>query len=76
MTTATAPELPVRAPIGSAPTVRGRLALQRPRPALVRLYAALLGEAGIAGPWVRKRALAFVSRSLPAAAAVALGALV
>jgi two-component system, cell cycle response regulator len=55
--------------------VRGRLALQRSRPVLVRWYAALLGEAGLAGPWARRRLLASVLRSLPAAAAVLAGAL-
>jgi two-component system cell cycle response regulator len=69
-------EPPERAPIGSTPSLRGRLALQRPRPVLVRLYAALLGEAGLLGPWARRRFLALALRSLPAAVAVATGALV
>ncbi|HEY6001908.1 MAG TPA: hypothetical protein VIV57_03475, partial [Anaeromyxobacter sp.] len=56
--------LPDRVPIGTTPSLRGRLALQRPRPALVRLYAALLGEAGLVGPWARRRFLAFALRSL------------
>jgi diguanylate cyclase (GGDEF)-like protein len=67
---------PQRVPIGTTPSLRGRLALQRPRPALVRLYAALLGEAGLLGPWARRRALAFGLRSLPAAVGVATGGLV
>jgi two-component system cell cycle response regulator len=69
-------EAPERVPIGSTPSLRGRLALQRPRPVLVRLYASLLGEAGLAGPWARRRALALAARSLPAAVTVAAGALV
>jgi two-component system, cell cycle response regulator len=69
-------EPPERAPVGSTPSLKGRLALQRPRPALVRIYAALLGEAGLVGPWARRRFLAFGVRSLPAAAAVAGVALV
>ena len=67
---------PERARVGSIPTVQGRLALQRPRPVLVRLYAALLGDAGLVGRWARRRALAFLGRSLPAATAVAVVALV
>jgi diguanylate cyclase (GGDEF)-like protein len=67
---------PQRAAVGSTPTVRGRLALQRPRPVLVRLYAALLGDAGIAGAPARRRARRFVVRSLPAVVAVATAALV
>jgi diguanylate cyclase (GGDEF)-like protein len=47
--------------------VRDRLAAQRGRPVLVRLYAALLGEAGLVGPPVRRRALRLAVRSLPAA---------
>jgi diguanylate cyclase (GGDEF)-like protein len=71
-----AADVPARAPIGSVPSVRARLALQRPRPALVKAYAAVLGEAGVAGPWARRRLAAFLLRSLPAAVAVGVGALV
>jgi two-component system cell cycle response regulator len=65
---------PVRAALG-APAIRSRLAPRRPRPALVRLYAALLGETGVLGPPARRRALRSVARSMPAAVGVATGAL-
>jgi two-component system cell cycle response regulator len=68
--------LPERAPVGSVPDVRGRLALQRPRPLLVRLYAALLAESGLAGRIARRRLRAFLLRSLLPAAAVGAGTLV
>jgi len=68
--------IPRRAAIGSVPDVHGRLALQRPRPLLVRLYAGLFSEAGLAGRIARRRARRFVLRSLPPAAAVAMGTLV
>jgi diguanylate cyclase (GGDEF)-like protein len=68
--------LPERAPLGSTPTVRSTLARQRPRPVLVRLYAALLGEAGVAGAPARRRARRFLLRSLPPAVTVVGAALV
>jgi two-component system, cell cycle response regulator len=65
-----------RGPVGTTPTVQRRLALQRPRPLLVRLYAALFSDLGLVGPPARRRALRFIARSLPAAVAVGVGALV
>jgi len=70
------PLLPPRAAVGAPRTVRDRLARQRRRPLLVRLYAALFSELGIAGPPARRRGLRLVARSLPAAVAAAIGALV
>ncbi|BDG06428.1 diguanylate cyclase [Anaeromyxobacter oryzae] len=67
---------PTRAPVGATPSVRRRLALQRPRPVLVRLYAAVFSELGLLGAPARRRGARFVARSLPAIAAVGLGALV
>ena len=68
--------LAVRAPVGSVADVHGRLARQRPRPLLVRLYAFLFADAGLVGPIARRRARRFVLRCVPPAAAVATGALV
>ena len=68
--------VPERAPVGSVADVHGRLALQRPRPLLVRLYAALLSDGGLAGRIARRRARRFVLRSLPPAVAVAAATLV
>ena len=65
-----------RAPIGTVADVHGRLALQRPRPLLVRLYAVLFSEMGVAGPPARRRARRFVLRCVPPAVALATGALV
>jgi diguanylate cyclase (GGDEF)-like protein len=67
---------PPRAPVGQTPTVRGRLALQRPRPVLVRLYAALLGDMGVAGAPARRRFLRLAARALPSAAVAAAALLV
>jgi diguanylate cyclase (GGDEF)-like protein len=67
---------PARAPVGSVADVHGRLALQRPRPLLVRLYAALFSEMGIAGPPARRRARRALVGSLPPAVAAAGAALV
>ncbi len=67
---------PERAPVGSAPTIQGRLARQRPRPILVRLYAALLGDLGVLGRPARRRALRLLLRSVPPAVAVGVGGLV
>jgi diguanylate cyclase (GGDEF)-like protein len=67
---------PERAPIGAAADVRARLALQRPRPLLVRLYAALFSEMGLAGPPARRRVRRAVLGCVPAAVAVATAALV
>jgi two-component system, cell cycle response regulator len=66
----------VRAPVGATPSVRQRLAVQRPRPLLVRLYAALLSDLGLLGGPARRRGVRLALRSLPAVVAVALGALV
>jgi two-component system, cell cycle response regulator len=68
--------VPDRAPLGSTPTVRGTLARQRPRPVLVRAYAALLGDGGVAGAPARRRARRFLLRSLPPVVAVLAAALV
>ncbi len=62
---------PARAPIGSTATVADRLAQQRPRPALVSLYAALLGDGGVAGAPARRRAARQLVALLPGAAVVA-----
>ncbi len=67
---------PVRAPVGATPTVRRRLALQRPRPILIRLYALLLGELGLLGAPARRRLGRAIVRSVPAVIAVGVGALV
>ncbi len=75
MSPAAVPPPSARAPIGSTATVRARLARQRPRPLLIRLHAALLGDAGIVGGPARRRAARFLGRSLPAAVAVAAGTL-
>jgi diguanylate cyclase (GGDEF)-like protein len=66
----------VRVPIGTTPSVREHLSHQRPRPILVRLYAALLGDMGVAGAPARRRARRFLLRSVPAAVTVVTGALV
>jgi diguanylate cyclase (GGDEF)-like protein len=68
--------LPQRVAPGTIPPARGRAALQRPRPLLVRIYAFLLADAGVAGAPARRRARRFVVRSVPAAVAVGAGALV
>ncbi len=68
--------LPERAAIGATPSVHGRLALQRPRPLLVGLYAFLLSDGGLAGAPARRRARRFALRSVPALVTVATGALV
>ncbi len=61
---------PARAPVGSTATVQARLAQQRPRPLLVRLYAAVLGDIGLAGAPARRRLGRFLLRSVPAATVV------
>ena len=66
----------MRAQVGTTPTVQRRLAAQRPRPVLIRLYAAVLGEAGLLGAPARRRMARAVVRSLPAVVAVGVGALV
>ena len=67
--------LPARAS-GGIPPARGRATLQRPRPLLVRVYAFLLADEGVAGAPARRRARRFVLRSVPAAVAVGAGSLV
>ena len=64
-----------RAPVGRTPTLRDRLARQRPRPILVRAYAALFSEMGLAGPPARRRALRGVARSAPATVVLGMTAL-
>ena len=66
------PAPPPRAPIGSVRESRARLAGQRRRPALVSLYAAALGEGGLLGRRARRRLGSLAVRSLPAAVAAAL----
>ena len=75
MTPAAVPPVAVRAPLGSTATVRDRLARQRPRPLLVKLYAHLLGDAGVAGAPVRRRAGRLAWEAVPSLAALG-GALV
>ncbi len=65
------PMPPARAPLGSTASVQDRLAAQRPRPLLVRLYAGLLGDIGLAGAPARRRLGRFLLRSVPAAVVVA-----
>ncbi|HEY7724005.1 MAG TPA: diguanylate cyclase, partial [Anaeromyxobacteraceae bacterium] len=64
-----------RAPLGSARETRARLLGQRPRPLLVALHAALLGEVGLLGRPARRRSARRLSTAFPAAAAAAVGAL-
>jgi diguanylate cyclase (GGDEF)-like protein len=68
--------MPARAAIGSVQDVHGRLALQRPRPLLVRLYAALFSDAGLAGRIARRRWRRFVLGAVPPVVAAGVGALV
>jgi diguanylate cyclase (GGDEF)-like protein len=65
-----------RASAGSIASVRDPLGLRRSRPFLVRLYAATLGDGGVAGAPARRRARRFLLRSAPAAVTVLVGALV
>jgi two-component system, cell cycle response regulator len=69
------PGSPQRAPIGAVATVRARLARQRPRPFLVRFYAATLGDGGVLGAPARRRWRRAVVRSLLAAVTVAIAGL-
>jgi hypothetical protein len=62
---------PPRNRTGSTANVQARLAAQRHRPLAIRLYAALLGDAGPLGAPARRRLLGFLLRSLPAAGVVA-----
>jgi two-component system, cell cycle response regulator len=76
MSPAAVPPPPVaRAPLGATASVQARLAQQRPRPLLVQLYAALLGDLGLLGAPARRRLGRFLARSLPAAVAVLVGTL-
>jgi diguanylate cyclase (GGDEF)-like protein len=59
-----------------AADVHARLALQRRRPLLVRLWAAVRSEEGAVGPAARRRAFRLLIRALPGAVAIAVGALV
>ena len=68
---AASPAPPPRAPLGSAASVRDRLAQQRPRSRTARLRAALLGDLGLLGRPARRRVGRFLLRSVPAAVAVA-----
>ena len=76
LVTAPTPGAVNRAPIGATPTVRRRLALQRPRPLLVRAYAALFSDGGTFGGFARRRAGRLALRSLTPAVTVGTGALV
>ncbi len=67
---------PLRRSALAPPSVRDHLAPRRPRPILVRLYAAVLGDAGLAGAPARRRARKFLVRSVPAAVTVLVAALV
>lgn len=69
------PVPPQRAAIGAVATVQARLARQRPRPVLVRLYAATLGDGGAFGAPARRRWRRAFVRSLPGATTVAIAAL-
>jgi len=62
--------IPGRAPVGRVPDVHGRLALQRPRPLLVRLYAALLSDSGLLGRVARRRLRRLFLAALPGVAAL------
>ena len=62
---------PPRNRTGSTANVQARLAAQRHRPLAIRLYAAILGDAGPLGAPARRRLLGFLLRSLPAAGVVA-----
>jgi len=72
----TPPLAPERARVGATPMVRDRLGLQRRRPLLVRLYAALLGDMGLLGAPARRRLGGALLRAVPGAVALAAGALV
>jgi diguanylate cyclase (GGDEF)-like protein len=76
MSPAELPGAALRAPVGHTPTVRSRLAGQRPRPLLVRLYASIFSEMGWLGWPARRRAARFLLRSAPAAVSVVVVALV
>jgi two-component system cell cycle response regulator len=67
---------PVRAPVGRTPSVQGHLALQRPRPLMVRLYGALFSELGVLGWPARRRLGRFLLRSAPVTVSVVVLALV
>jgi two-component system cell cycle response regulator len=66
----------IRAPVGRTPSARARLAEQRSRPLLVRLYGAIFSEMGIAGWPARRRFGRFLLRSLPAVVSVVVVSLV
>ena len=70
------PPPPERGRIGATPTLRSRLALQRPKPLLVRAYAAVFSDVGVLGAPARRRALRLLGRALPFAVAGGTGALV
>jgi two-component system, cell cycle response regulator len=70
------PVPPPRAAIGAVATVKARLERQRPRPFLVRFYAATLGDGGTFGAPARRRWRRAFLRSLPGAVTVAIAALV
>ncbi|HUL59868.1 MAG TPA: diguanylate cyclase [Anaeromyxobacteraceae bacterium] len=58
------------------PALGDRVARRRSRPLIVRLYASVLSDLGVLGRPARRRALAFLLRSVPAAVTVLVGALV
>ena len=67
---------PVRAAVGSTPSVQRLLARQHPRPLLVRLYAMLASDVGLLGAPARRRGVRFLLRAVPTAVAVGAAALV
>jgi diguanylate cyclase (GGDEF)-like protein len=66
----------VRAPVGRTPSVGNRLAGQRQRPLLVRLYGSVFSDLGVAGWPARRRFGRFLLRSSPAAVSVVVIALI
>jgi two-component system cell cycle response regulator len=76
MTPVEAPGVAIRAPVGRTPSVAGRLAGQRQRPLLVRLYGSVFSDLGIAGWPARRRFVRFLLRSSPAAVSVVVTALI
>jgi diguanylate cyclase (GGDEF)-like protein len=56
--------------------LHARLAAQRPRPVMVRLYGALFSDLGVLGHPARRRGVRFMARSAPAAVSVVVVALV
>ncbi|MGB8932207.1 MAG: diguanylate cyclase, partial [Anaeromyxobacteraceae bacterium] len=76
MSPAEPPGAVVRAPVGQTPSVRSHLAAQRSRPLLVRIYATVFSDMGVAGWQARRRFGRFLLRSAPAAVSVVVIALI